>query len=614
MSRQAFVIFYLIFYLFPFMGFSKKPLQLTVTPLPRRNQGLFMPTTVLSAELLQKKQVTSLATALNQQPGITSSHFGVEGSTGSLKFRGANDAHTLVVIDGIPVNNPSVTSGFFNFGLFRNVDVEKVSLLPGSQSLLYGSTAVGGVVVIDTQTGKGPPKASLTQELGSPRLSRTQVKSSGQFGHVDFSFSGEKYRIGEGAIWNSIRQARQSDDFHDHAGSIKVGLQLASQLHCMVYMAGSSNEFKDNAYNFNLGIPIESNNLKTKNKSKFGYVRLNWKYSSKTHTLTTLSHLNTGVESFRSGLKSTASGNRSRFHQLINFQLNKQNLLQLAYEHETDSLCQEKQRLQRVSQNHVMGTYELKPYKAIILGTGLRYTHHQFFGSHLTYQLSGKVTFKSTTFFTSYGSGFKAPTLFQTMGSHTGLLTVLPNKSLSPEKSRSFDCGIEQTIAYIKSKLRAAYFILHIRDIIKFKLLNGGINSQYQNASKRQTHGFEGQFQTDFTKEIMSKLSYTYTRGYDSDTQQHPLKVPQHKLTLCLTYCPEKWQIFVEGLYVSSQKAYKQQRIGVYATLQMGVTYQAHKNLSLFSRLENVFDRTYEATCGYIARGRSLYGGVKVTF
>lgn len=604
------VFIFVIFCSFPTQS-TKKPLQITVTPLPQKNKALHTPSISITSKTLEETQQTYAREALDQAPGVTSLATGTEGSTSSIKFRGANDGHTLVLIDGIPVNNPAVTTNFFDFGVYRNSDVEKITLLPGSQSLLYGSNAIGGVVLIDTLSGEEERSTGITQEAGAYHLVRTKAHTAGQVDRLRYRFMGDFYRIGEGAIWNRQQQVRQSDDFHDRTGSAKFNLQATPCLNVIGYVTATQNQVKNNNFDFETGKYVESNISKTDNRSVFGYGRINWQATEKAHHLLTLSNLQTIQETVDTGVKSNKlQGMRSRLHHLTNYRFNEQNLLQLAYEFDEDRFQKKNLSKSHIHQNHFVGAYEWNPIKMIILGAGLRHTYHQIYKNHSTYQLSGKVFLGKTEFFSSFGTGFRSPSLFELKGSDDPLFTVYANPTLLPEKSQSFEGGVENLIEPLKTTIRLTYFTTQIDKIISYDR----DTKRYINIHKRRTHGLETLLKTDFTQTASGQITYTYTRWLDSNTKRHPLKIPQHKLGLSFSWHPNKWETFIEGVFISKIKDYGNVPVGAYFVARLGGAYKVNSHFKIFARVENIFDRTYEQTAGYATRGRGIYGGISVKF
>ena len=166
-----------------------QPLEFTITanrgetPIARAGSSV----TVITAEEIAKASPTSPLDALRGVPGLTVTESGGPGKFSSVFLRGAEDRHTLVLIDGIRVGDPASTGGGFDFANLVLTDIERIEVLRGPQSALYGSDAIGGVINIITRKGRGEPRASIQIEGGSYGTLSTVMSLSG--GTSSFSYA-----------------------------------------------------------------------------------------------------------------------------------------------------------------------------------------------------------------------------------------------------------------------------------------------------------------------------------------------------------------------------------------------------------------------------------------
>ncbi|MDT8311649.1 MAG: TonB-dependent receptor, partial [Methylophaga sp.] len=157
----------------------------TRTPTPLDQIGSAV--SVITAEDISKRQFITLADALHDVPGVQAVSLGNRGSQTSIFIRGSNSNHTLVLVDGIEMNDPSTPSGGFDFANFLLEDVQSIEVVRGSQSVLYGADAIGGVVQIRTHKGDGKLKTRATSEAGNQSTHHEALAVSGSQG--DFSYS-----------------------------------------------------------------------------------------------------------------------------------------------------------------------------------------------------------------------------------------------------------------------------------------------------------------------------------------------------------------------------------------------------------------------------------------
>ena len=156
----------------------------TEEPIQRAGSAV----TVITAEEIEQSSVRDVGDLLRRSPGLTVTQNGGPGQIQTVRMRGGESRHTLVLIDGIRVNDPSTTGREFDFSTLVLADVERIEVLRGPQSALYGSDAMGGVINIITRKGGGPPRAHISVEAGSYGTKETKGGISGGDGRVDYAF------------------------------------------------------------------------------------------------------------------------------------------------------------------------------------------------------------------------------------------------------------------------------------------------------------------------------------------------------------------------------------------------------------------------------------------
>ena len=145
---------------------------------------------VVKGETLATSNPGSLVDALRTVPGLDISESGGPGSTTNIRLRGANTGQTLVMIDGIRINDPTAASGDFDFAMFAPSAIERIEVLKGPQSALYGSDAMGGVVNIITKKGSGPAQFNVRTEAGSYGTAVTNGSVTGSQGPWSYAVTG----------------------------------------------------------------------------------------------------------------------------------------------------------------------------------------------------------------------------------------------------------------------------------------------------------------------------------------------------------------------------------------------------------------------------------------
>jgi vitamin B12 transporter len=183
----------LIATLFPFTAYADDPIPVitvTATRIPTPAQNVPAGVTVITKQEIQARGYTTLAQALNAVPGLGAVQSGGPGAQASVFIRGTNSEDVLVLIDGVPANDPSIANGAFNFGEDTLADIARIEVIRGPMSGLYGSNAIGGVINLITVQGSGKPKAEISLAGGFPAQGQGSAVISGSTGPFDYALTG----------------------------------------------------------------------------------------------------------------------------------------------------------------------------------------------------------------------------------------------------------------------------------------------------------------------------------------------------------------------------------------------------------------------------------------
>jgi len=194
----------------------------TKTPVPVSQ--LTSAVEVITGEELEQKKIPMVVDALRLAQGLSVFQSGGPGTVVNVRMRGAQSKHTLVMIDGAIVNSP--TDGAFDFANLSVDNIERIEILRGAQSMLYGSDALGGVISIITKRGTGKPTVSSFVEYGSFASIREGTQVSGVKGPFDFAGSLTRWDTSGFSAIDYRRGASERDRFHNWQGSGKLGVAL----------------------------------------------------------------------------------------------------------------------------------------------------------------------------------------------------------------------------------------------------------------------------------------------------------------------------------------------------------------------------------------------------
>src|SRR4051794_17346629 len=190
--------------------------------------------TVIAGQELERDHIKTVPDALRTVPGLNVVQTGAVGGQTSVFMRGTNSNHVKVLIDGVDVSDPSTPNGAFDFAHLLTGDVERIEVLRGPQSGLYGSDAIGGVIAITTKKGEGPPKVTGTLEAGSFGTFNQTARLSGSQGRFNYSFNVLHLRSTDSFVTPPDLLApggkRNKDSYDNRTYSTNLGVDLTDNL------------------------------------------------------------------------------------------------------------------------------------------------------------------------------------------------------------------------------------------------------------------------------------------------------------------------------------------------------------------------------------------------
>ena len=612
---------------------------------------------VITGEELERKKIKTVVDGLRLAEGVFATSSGGPGTEATVKMRGAFARHTMVLIDGVIVNSP--TDGAYNFGNLTAENIDRIEILRGAQSMLYGSDAIGGVISIYTKKGTGKPTVGAFFEYGSFATFREGGHVSGAKGPFDFSASVSRWDTSSFSSINYRRGAFEGDGFHNWQASAKLGASLPKdgrvEFNLRWYDSRTSFDgFADS------GAPADVFGARSKNRN----IILNGTWvqplTSWWTTKLTLSQANerllseSGTAGFNLNTRQfiTASPTscfpnfdtcfspfttdleilNRRLEWQNNFQVSDFLLLTAGYQlrrEEGDSagFFGTTEPAKVISSNAGYAQAQVNLWDRLFLTAGGRHDSYNTFEDATTYRVTGGYVVKETgtKFRGSYATGFKAPTMndlfFQGFG----------NPNLKPEKSLSMDLGIEQNLFDDRLHLSAGYFWNRFQNLIQFA--SGGtlcpaITFGFCpiNVADAKTQGWEFAFKMQILKglEVRGQYTYTLTRAFDSPTLQlggdkRLPRWPVDQATVGLTYQPiDALRLNIDYRFVGARNNNlantPSQVLGSFNVVNLSATYDVTKNWQAYVRVDNLFNEKYEEILFFGTPIRSIFGGVRMNY
>lgn len=579
-------------------------------------------TTVITAEDIRKSGKRSVQEVLRDVPGLTVMQSGALGGQTSVFMRGANAGQTLVMLDGIEVNDPIEGNRSFDFANLITDNIERIEVVRGPQSTLYGSDAMAGVINIITKKGTGKPKVEGYFEGGSHNTFRENFGLSGiALDKLDYSFSAT--RLDSDGI-SAVEGGSENDPYHNITLSSRVGYEISdsAKLSLVAHYTDAKKSI-DTSDNLTYAL-IDMQNYTSWSKdlsTKFAFdqsINSWW-----THTLSFSYHDIRRKDKKewdpvnQDNVNDWYKGDNKKVEWQHNFSPVKWNILTagLEYEDETgssyyysDTYGPSASKQDRKSVDN-MGYYfqdQLKVWDKLFITPGIRIDDNELFGTETTYKVSAAyvISETGTRLKANWGTGFKAPSLFQ-------LYSTYGSPDMMPEKSKSYDFGFEQSFLKDKLSFDLTYFHNDFKDMIDYNYAS----SKYKNVGKAITKGFE--FGTKFIpfNTLTLAANFTYTDTEDKETGLELLRRPQRQLNFDANWAfMPNANLNFGANYVGSRKDSGYVTDKAYTIFRMAASYDITKNLQVFGRIENLFDKKYQEVYGYETMGRSFYAGIKGSF
>lgn len=580
--------------------------------------------TVITAEEIRRKQYDNLADALREVPGLSVQQNGAAGKFASVFTRGGNSNHTLVLMDGVPINDMADPSNAFNFGGMSMVGIDRIEVVRGPMSTLYGSQAIGGVINIITAKGKGDPKATIVGEAGSFNTYAGQANIRGSQGRFAYNMTAGRFDT-DGISVTPRRRDRQGrghedDGFHSTTVNGRFDAELSDRVD-LTYFTRYTGTRGDN------DSAIEDPNSRDKNRYVLNKLQGSadlldglWKptlalsrYSVDRIDMNDFDHASTTNRFSRN------AGDRDKIEMQndlyvddgIKFVVGGERQHESFRNREVTTSTQRTKATSDLAALYVQGLFESGDAGLSLAG---RVDEHDAFGRHMTWRASPTyyVRDTDTRLKAAYGTGFKAPSLYQL---YVKTASFNGNPALLPEESRGYEAGVEQGFGKTL-KGGTTFFRTDTRNLI---VSNSGFTSSI-NLGSAMARGLESFVAWNPTEAWTIRLDHTFQHSEDRSNGQELLRRPKHKIGLRADWqVDDDWEIGA-GLQYSGFRAdtdadqFTRSYYDGYWVARLTTSYRLSDTWRVFVRMENAFNNQYEEPTGFAQPPRAIYGGVRATF
>lgn len=613
---------------------TMQPIVVTPTLFPVPPAEIGSDVTVITAEDIARKQANDLPTILRDVPGLFIEQAS-PGNLATLFMRGANANHTKFLVDGIDISDPSQPSGTFDLSQIPTSDIERIEVLRGPQSGLYGSDAIGGVVNIITKQGTGPLRADSSIEGGSFGTFNQTASVSGSQGRANyaFNFAHLHYSDMPDVPSNLLAsgEAAIGDAFGERAYSTKLGADLTDDLNVGVvaryYDSLLRNTADDDFSPFTT--PDATQSLQNE---RAGAVRGSATLKSFGGALDdefgiayTRYHR---VNITPSSSISTSDGDRTKADWHGTLHLGQDRTAVLGVEDEEDRLIEGQPINATVNTAAGFAEYHTPIVENLYGNVTGRIDSNNRFGHAFTYRFAPAylVAATNTQLKASYGTGFKAPSLEQLFVSFPAF-NFFANPNLKPEKSSGYDAGFEQPLFDKRLSFGATYFHNHIRNLIEQP---AGSNMDL-NIAAATTYGVESFVAVTPIETVTLRASYTYTQAASDSPVVNSsgtvvgdalIRRPKHKISIDGTWTPtDPLSLTAEWLYIGARFDNNRDfsnplplHVNSYNTINLNASYRLTGYATVFGRIDNLLDRHYQDPTGFLGPTLGVFAGVRLTW
>ena len=565
--------------------------------------------TVIPRKQIENSKANLVSDVLRQTPGLEVRRFGGIGGTTDVHIRGGTSDQTLVFMDGVQLNDP--LTGNFNFADLTTDNIERIEILRGPQSTLYGADAMSGVINIITKKGKGPPRVGLSSEYGTRKTYKETVNLSG--GTEEFDYSGSVSYLKTHGI-SVASSGDERDGYTNFTGSMQVGRNFLEDgrvdtmlrlLHSDVDLDTSSNTDDDNR------------------RWKKDKVFFSTKAEKTLFDIWTPSILVSVNDTEGETLDLTGANSEGRTTTRLWRTLHQSNInlfdidtLTFGFEYELQEGTNKKVTTEiphkSTTNRAVFFQNQIRLFDSIDWTVGGRYDRNSSFGDHWTFRstLSYNIEKIGTRVHGSWGEGFRAPDFFDLFSSTSG------NPNIRPEESEGMDLGIEQQIIKDKLKLDFTYFGNSVTDLIATVKQPDG-SSLKENVDRAELTGIESALTYNPFSALSIIGTYTYTDARDKEKHRQLRRIPRNRATLTMNAKPiEKLNVNLTGLMVRNRinSTTTSENLEDYWLANLSLRYKLSKLMTANVRAENLFDRDYKEIRKFNSLGRSIYTGVDFKF
>lgn len=618
----------------PLLAAEIETIEITATRTPIPSVDIASTVTIITAEDIEKRQTFALPDLLNTLPGIAVARAGGVGGQAQLRMRGGEANQTLVLIDGVQINDPAAGDEV-QFELLSTTEIERIEIVRGPLSAAWGSDAVSGVINIVTKKGEGNLNVTTNGEAGAFGTYRFGGSIGAGSDKSNFRL-GASYSDSEGS--NASRTGDEDDGYRTFTLNATAGFKPGetSSLLFSLRHTDARNEF--DGIDFLTGFPADTdrvtNTAKTYASAGGQFVLLDGRVNQSAR----ITYLDTEIANLSDGTESGSTASRRwGFYADTRIKLSEHHSLTLALDHEDTDFTQtgvaspfgDPNQEQSIAVTGYVADYVGSFGEQVTLTASVRYDDNDRFENFTSWR-SG-IVFKlpdtGTRFYANVARGQKSPTFGDQFGFFADLF--LGNPDLLPESSVEYEIGFSHEMFDGRLKLDGAIFTARLENEINgfaFDPVTFQFTAENRDG-KSKRDGFELTAEYAVSEQLDVTVNYAYLDAEEPDGSggfTREVRRPKSNASLLVDYRPtDRLGVTIDANYVGASldtffppfpQAPQAVTLSEYILVNVGGSYQVTDSISLYGRVENLLDEDYENLFGFETPGIAGYAGFRAKF
>jgi vitamin B12 transporter len=592
---------------------SLNEVVITASRSPKKVSDIGKIVKVITKEEIAKAQGRTLPELLNTVVGLTIAGSGSNPSeVQAVYLRGAAAGNTLILIDGISANDASNISGEYNISAIAIDQIERIEVLKGASSTLYGSDAVAGVINIITKKGEGKLNANAIVTAGSYGTFKEAIGLNGNLNQTKINFNISN--LSSNGFSTATGVGFDRDDFKQQSAGFNLSRFITSKINISAGLQANRNQA-----GFDAGAFADGIGYRYDKKAMLAHVNAKWNLPK--GDLSFIASQNNVKNAFDyGGSLVNTNGYITNLQTVFAYQLTDFIDITSGADYKATKTKQtDDYSAPFNSDNSITSIYTslfLKAATIFKMELGGRFNHHSQYGANFTYTFNPSVLLaKQIKYYVNISSAYHVPSLYQ-LNSEYG------NLNLKPESSQSYETGFQASFFKDQITITSSVFKRKIMDVIGFGL------DAYINQNQQNDQGVELEIGLKPSQRLKLDLNYAYITGKikanDSDIETYNLlRRPKNSIGANLKYTiNSKWYVGLNykwnanrlDQYYDSNSEEINVSLASYSRVDAYLQFQPSKKITFFTDIKNISNTTYNDFVGYNAKGINFNAGLKFIF